>query len=120
MSIIIPTHNRKEKVIRLINSVLASEYPMEKMEIIVVDDASTDGTYEYIQKKFPLSNVLDKPNIVWSAGIIESLWTTLGKFIGQNETKEKEGYKVLCRKICGRMQKHRIRKFEWGLYFLNR
>jgi glycosyltransferase involved in cell wall biosynthesis len=37
---------------RLINSVLQSNYPQDKLEIIVVDDASTGGTYEEIRAKF--------------------------------------------------------------------
>lgn len=53
VSIVIPTHNRKEKVARLIDSILKSAYPKDKLEIIVVDDASTDGTYGYIKKLFP-------------------------------------------------------------------
>ncbi|AIY89558.1 glycosyltransferase family 2 protein [Geoglobus acetivorans] len=52
VSIVIPTHNRKDKLIRLIESILQSNYPKEKLEIIVVDDASTDGTYEELTKIF--------------------------------------------------------------------
>ncbi len=50
VSVIIPTHNRKKKVERLINSVLENSY--KNIEIIVIDDASDDGTYEYIKEKF--------------------------------------------------------------------
>jgi len=53
----VPTHNRKKKVIRLIKSVQASTYPSSRVKIIVVDDASTDGTYKEIQKTFAMSNV---------------------------------------------------------------
>jgi len=52
VNIIIPTFNRKEKLDRLINSILKSSYPVNKLDIIVVDDASTDGTYEYIKNKY--------------------------------------------------------------------
>ncbi|MEM2614500.1 MAG: glycosyltransferase family 2 protein [Nitrososphaerota archaeon] len=52
VSVIIPTHNRKEKLIRLINSILESNYPKDRLEIIVVDDASTDGTYNAVKMKF--------------------------------------------------------------------
>ncbi|VVB89713.1 Glycosyltransferase AglE [uncultured archaeon] len=52
VSIIIPTYNRKDKLERLINSILQSNYPIERIEIIVVDDASSDGTDELINKKF--------------------------------------------------------------------
>jgi GT2 family glycosyltransferase len=53
VSVIIPTHNRKEKLVALINSILESNYPKNKLEIIVVDDSSTDGTCDEIKKRFP-------------------------------------------------------------------
>lgn len=57
-SIVIPTYNRKYKLVRLINSILKSSFPMNKLEIIIVDDASPDGTYEYIRKLYGhLSNL---------------------------------------------------------------
>lgn len=57
VSVVIPTYNRKEKLIRLIQSILKSDYPKDKMEIIVVDDASTDRTYEMLKtKRFNLTN----------------------------------------------------------------
>lgn len=51
VSIIIPTYNRKVMVIRLIKSILASSY--KHIEIVVIVDASTDGTSEAIKKEFP-------------------------------------------------------------------
>lgn len=42
VSVVIPTYNRREKLRRLLDSVLRSDY--RNIEIIVVDDASTDGT----------------------------------------------------------------------------
>jgi len=53
VSVVIPTHNRKEKLLRLLRSISESEYPEDKLEIIVVDDASTDGTDKYVKKSFP-------------------------------------------------------------------
>lgn len=46
VSIIITTHNRKEMLAKAIESVLNQTY--KNLECIVVDDASTDGTREYI------------------------------------------------------------------------
>lgn len=57
ISIIIPTYNRKDKLCRLIESILNSNYPKEKLEIIVVDDASNDGTFETIRDKFLQDNI---------------------------------------------------------------
>ncbi|MGI0016772.1 MAG: glycosyltransferase, partial [Nitrososphaera sp.] len=39
VSVVIPTHNRKAKVMRLVESVIKSNYPKDKTEIIVVDAA---------------------------------------------------------------------------------
>ena len=58
VSVVIPTHNRKEKLARLIKSILESDYPKDKLEIIVVDDASTDNTFEYIKKKYPQAKII--------------------------------------------------------------
>jgi len=42
ISAVIPTYNRRDLVVRAIESVLAQTYPVR--EVIVVDDGSTDGT----------------------------------------------------------------------------
>ncbi|MEM2562117.1 MAG: glycosyltransferase family 2 protein [Candidatus Bathyarchaeia archaeon] len=52
ISVIIPTHNRKEEVIRLVRSLFKSSYS-NKLEIIVVDDASNDGTSDSLKNLFP-------------------------------------------------------------------
>ncbi len=53
VSVVIPTYNRKNGIVRLIRSILKSDYPKNKLEIVVVDDLSTDGTYDKIRKLFP-------------------------------------------------------------------
>ena len=44
VSIIIPTFNNEDYISFAIESVLAQTYPKDKFELIIVDDASTDGT----------------------------------------------------------------------------
>lgn len=49
LSIIVISHNQKEQFRRCIDSILAMDLPFEH-EIIVSDDASTDGTWELIEE----------------------------------------------------------------------
>ena len=58
LSVIIIAHNQKEEFRRCIDSILAMDLPFEH-EIIVSDDASTDGTWELIKQYQS-----DYPNIV--------------------------------------------------------
>ncbi len=51
VSAIIPTYNRKELLASAINSVKSQNYP--KIEILVIDDNSTDGTQEFIRENHP-------------------------------------------------------------------
>lgn len=50
VSVIIDTYNYGQFIERAIHSVLTQEFPLEKIEIIVVDDGSTDNTRERVGK----------------------------------------------------------------------
>jgi len=56
VSVVIPAYNRREKLKRLLGSVLQSDY--KNIEIIVVDDASTDGTFEEVKNFYPAVRVV--------------------------------------------------------------
>ena len=55
--VIIPTFNRLNYTIICLNS-LKRQINSKELNIIVVDDASTDGTKEYIKKNFPKVTIL--------------------------------------------------------------
>lgn len=51
-SAVIPTYNRKDELIRLLRSIIVSDYPKDKLEIIIIDDHSSVN-YGEILKEFP-------------------------------------------------------------------
>lgn len=51
VSVVIPTKNRKELTVRAIESVLKQE--SVNIEVIVVNDGSTDGTGELLKERYP-------------------------------------------------------------------
>jgi len=64
VSIIIPCRNEKEFMPKCLDSLLANHYPTDKMEILIVDGMSHDGTRELIAgyaKKYPFISMLDNP-----------------------------------------------------------
>ncbi len=56
VSVIIPVWNEEKTIRRTLNSILASDYPKGKLEVIVVNDGSTDNSLA-IAKKFECKNV---------------------------------------------------------------
>jgi glycosyltransferase involved in cell wall biosynthesis len=48
VSVVIPTHNRRDRLVKAIASVKAQTRPC--FEVIVVDDASNDGTQDYLRQ----------------------------------------------------------------------
>lgn len=50
ISVIIPSFNRKDLIDRAIESILKQNY--KEFEILIIDDGSTDGTYEYLNEKY--------------------------------------------------------------------
>ena len=60
VSIIIPTYNRKLFLTHAINSVLNQTY--QNLELIIIDDGSSDKSVEYIKKKYPSIKIYKQSN----------------------------------------------------------
>lgn len=48
-SVIIPAHNEEHTILQTIHSVVNARYPKDRLEIVVIDDGSTDNTYEIVR-----------------------------------------------------------------------
>ena len=62
ISVVVPAFNERAVIVRTVESVLASDVPVE---VIVVDDGSTDGTAQQLAARFgddPRVRVLRRPN----------------------------------------------------------
>lgn len=67
VSIVITTRNRKELVLKCLESVFKIDYP--NFEVILVDNASTDGTQAAVKKVFPKVKLIQsKKNLGLNGG----------------------------------------------------
>lgn len=55
VSVIIPTYNRKKLLREALDSLAQQTYPVDRFEVIIVDDGSTDGTAEVAVDVFPFA-----------------------------------------------------------------
>ncbi|MDR0492399.1 MAG: glycosyltransferase family 2 protein [Nitrososphaerota archaeon] len=51
VSVIVPVYNEGDAIGNTIDSILSSDYPSDKLELVVVDDKSKDNSLEVINKK---------------------------------------------------------------------
>ena len=66
--IIIVTWNKQTFVVDLLNSLQKLRYPVERMDIVVVDNASTDGTVEVLKNDFPHVHLIENQENLGGTG----------------------------------------------------
>src|SRR4051812_31234041 len=49
VSVVVPTFNRRLSLMRLLDALATQTYPADLLEVLVVDDGSTDDTVDYLQ-----------------------------------------------------------------------
>lgn len=65
VSVVITTYNRADLLPRAVDSVLQQSYPLSDIEIVLVDDGSTDNTRELVAQRYgdvPAVRYFHKPN----------------------------------------------------------
>lgn len=64
ISVVIPCRNERQYISQCLDSILASDYPANKLEVLVIDGMSDDGTREVLDdynRRFPCIHRLDNP-----------------------------------------------------------
>ncbi|HVM38991.1 MAG TPA: glycosyltransferase [Sphingomicrobium sp.] len=79
VSVVVPTYNRAEYIVETIESVLQQTYP--NIEIIVIDDGSTDDTAEVIRPFAPRIRYVWQDNAERGASRNHGLRLASGKYI---------------------------------------
>ena len=63
VSIVVPARNEEDDIDACLDSLRACDYPEDKLEIIVVDDFSTDGTGERVRRRQPAGMPADEGSV---------------------------------------------------------
>jgi glycosyltransferase involved in cell wall biosynthesis len=83
VSVIIPTYNYAQYITVAINSVLQQDYPADKIEIVIVDDGSTDYTKDVLNN-FIQNNTIQyyyQPNQGKASATSAAIHYATGKYI---------------------------------------
>ncbi len=89
VSIIIPCRNEEKFIGKCLDSIIKNDYPKEKLEIIVVDGASTDKTKEAVGeyiKKYDFIRLLDNPQKTTPISMNIGIKASNGEILSKTDT----------------------------------
>jgi succinoglycan biosynthesis protein ExoA len=84
VSVIMPIRNEAQYIARSLGAVLAQDYPAERMEVLVIDGQSTDGTHEMVrllQAQQTHIRLIDNTGQIVSMGLNRALCHARGDVI---------------------------------------
>lgn len=84
VSIVIPMRNEEKYIGKCLQSILENDYPLEKMEIFVIDGMSEDATREIVEgyvQQYPFIRLLDNPKKIVPVAMNIGIEHTRGEII---------------------------------------
>lgn len=84
VSIIIPCRNERKFIGGCLDSIIANDYPKDKLEVLVVDGMSEDGSREIVHdytRRYPFIRLLDNPKRIIPAAFNAGIGHSTGKII---------------------------------------
>ncbi len=90
VSVIVVNFNGKEYLEDCFSSLLNLDFPGEKLEFIMVDNASRDGSVEFLEMKFPWVKVLsNRSNLGYAKAVNQGVRAAKGDYVAilNNDTR---------------------------------
>lgn len=84
VTVIIPTRDETAFIGSCLDSVVANDYPRDRLEVLVVDGGSTDGTRAIVEeyaRRYPFIRLLDNPRRIPAAALNVGLRYAQGEVI---------------------------------------
>lgn len=84
VTIILPIRNEASYIARCLDAVVAQDYPRDKIEILVVDGQSDDGTHEIVMRfsaRDPRVRLMDNPNRIVPTALNRAIRAARGEVI---------------------------------------
>jgi len=84
ISIIIPCRNEEKYIGQCLDSVISNDYPKDRLEVFVVDGASSDSTKKIIEgylKQFPFIKLLENPKKIVPSAMNIGIAAAAGEII---------------------------------------
>lgn len=98
VSVVVPTFNRSQMLSRALESIETQTYPF--VEIIVVDDGSTDDTAELVERRFPMVNYLRQDHRGVSAARNNGILAASGDWIALLDSDDEWAQDKLDRQVA--------------------
>lgn len=82
VTVVLPTMNRKNSLQKSLRSLYKMDYPKQRLELIVIDNGSTDGTSFLVKEQFPQTKLITLPsNIGFAPALNAGVRQARGKYI---------------------------------------
>ena len=84
VSVLMPVRNEGDFIRRSLGAVLTQDYPSDRLEVIVADGSSTDGTVSAVTemaRQYPRVTLLDNPHKIVATGLNRALAVARGDVI---------------------------------------
>ena len=93
VSIVVPCRNEARYIRPLLDSILTNEYPRDRLEVLIVDGMSDDGTRAVIAayaRRHPMIRLLDNPKRITPCALNLGISQARGTIIMRMENRANE------------------------------